>query len=435
MRPTMEPGHSYRPRVSRETQRLLLTALLALATLWVLARLSEPNRPVAPNPIPPLFRALERVPSFDDLAFELSRLQSRLDASLLIVSTSPGTGGSDEVEEHPLRVALRLGGDVAIASLPPRVESGTLIDSRIRVRDPVSGLSVLQVPSQPPGSLPLFWAYRPNQPQFFMATSLSSRAPSLRPVFIGSLEPISHPAWDGPVWAVPPEAALTDGSFLFTSEGELVGLGVAERGEAFIVPADVLVMRANQLVAQPSREPGVLGFTVQPLDAPLRAALGVSAGLVVSWVAPDGPAANALAPADVVEAVDAVPLTTIPQWQVWTARLEAGTRVQLDVVRRGQREVVTLTAAAPEPPSEGPRPLGLVMRNRPGRGSEITSVEGGSAADLSGLRTGDVITLAGSAPAPTPAQVTRAFSTSSADSYVLLGVARADEHRVMAIRR
>src|SRR4029450_3739891 len=59
---------SYRPRLPRETRRLLLTALVAVLTLWVLPRVRFPERPAAPNPVPPILDQLTGPPTFAELA-------------------------------------------------------------------------------------------------------------------------------------------------------------------------------------------------------------------------------------------------------------------------------------------------------------------------------------------------------------------------------
>jgi len=74
---------SYRPRLPRETRRLLLTALVAVLTLWVLARVRFPERPAAPNPVPPILDQLTGPPTFGELAARVGELRSRLSDSLV----------------------------------------------------------------------------------------------------------------------------------------------------------------------------------------------------------------------------------------------------------------------------------------------------------------------------------------------------------------
>jgi hypothetical protein len=54
---------------------LLLTAgVLAVAALWLLARIRFPERPVTPNPVPSVLSQLARGPTYDDLAGEIAQL-------------------------------------------------------------------------------------------------------------------------------------------------------------------------------------------------------------------------------------------------------------------------------------------------------------------------------------------------------------------------
>src|SRR4051812_13987822 len=53
-----DTSRGYRPRISRETRRLLMTACVAVLTLWVLARIRFPDRAGTPNPMPPLLTQL-----------------------------------------------------------------------------------------------------------------------------------------------------------------------------------------------------------------------------------------------------------------------------------------------------------------------------------------------------------------------------------------
>ena len=79
----MEPNTSYRPRVSRETRRLLTAGVLAVAALWLLARFRFQDLPATPNPIPAVLSQLASGPKHEDLAAEIGLLQPRLEPLLL----------------------------------------------------------------------------------------------------------------------------------------------------------------------------------------------------------------------------------------------------------------------------------------------------------------------------------------------------------------
>ena len=86
-----------RPRVSRETRLLLVTILVSMATLWALARIRFPDRPATTNPVPPLLTQLAAPPRFDDLASEVSKLDSRLLPSLVPVGQTASLRVRDAV--------------------------------------------------------------------------------------------------------------------------------------------------------------------------------------------------------------------------------------------------------------------------------------------------------------------------------------------------
>src|SRR5687768_14568760 len=87
-------------RISRETRLLLITALLAVATLWVLARIRFPDRPVTADPVTPVLTQIASIPRFTDLAAEVSLARTRLETSLLAVRVVTMTDRESWHESH-----------------------------------------------------------------------------------------------------------------------------------------------------------------------------------------------------------------------------------------------------------------------------------------------------------------------------------------------
>ena len=429
----MEPNSPYRPRVSRETRRLLTAGVVAVAALWLLARIRFQDRPVTPNPVPAVLSQLASGPKYDDLASEIGQLQARLQPSLLALDV-PSAALDLSQRSHRI-AALRLRDDLAVTLLPAGPNPERWNDTNLRARDPASGLAVVRVPSQVPAPPSIPWTPRRlQQPRYLVASDVSPQGVSLRPAFVGSLDPTDSPLWSEPVWAVPPGSDLAPGSFLFTNNAELVGLVIATGVELVIVPGGSVLAEAGRLLDTRQGPPGTAGLEVQALTESVASVTGAPAGVVVTWVERDGAATGQLMVGDVIEAVDGRTLATRQHWDVRIARLSAGETLTLRVRRHGEvREVALVAIAAAVQPAS--RSLGLTLRRVAGIGVEVVRVERASAGDRAGLAVGDVITLFAEVPAPTPTQITRSFAAVGGDQRVMIAVTRGDTHHVTALER
>ncbi len=379
----METSSPYRPRVSRETRLLLTAGVMAVAALWLLARIRFPERPVTPNPVPSVLSQLASGPKYDDLAGEIAQLHARLQPSLLALDVPSAVLGS--LQTSPRTAAIRLRDDLAVTLVPPGSNRERWNDATIVARDAASGLAVVRVPIPVSTSPPVPWTPRqPQQPRYLVASDVSPEGVSLRPVFVGSLDPVDSPLWSEPLWAVPGRTDLAPGSFLFTSSAELAGLVITYRGGLAIVPGGTVLAEAERLLATPPGPAGAIGIEVQDLTPPVASVTGASVGVVVTWVDADGAGREQLMAGDVIEAVDGRALATRQHWDVRVARLSVGETLSLRVRRRGEIREVALVANAPaaQPAS---RSLGLTLRARTKIGAEVVRIERGSAADRAGL--------------------------------------------------
>jgi hypothetical protein len=425
----MEPTSPYRPRVSRETRLLLTAGLLAIAALWLLARVRFRDHPSPPSPIPAVLGQLATGPKYDDLAAEIGDLSSRLSGALVVLDA----GSSEPVipGRTSRLVALRHRDDLAVTLLPPGVIVGA---AQVVARDPASGVAVVRLPSRATGGpQPLWTPRRPERPRYLAATDPAATGVWLRPVFVGPLEPIASALWADALWTVPASSDVAPGAFLFTSTGSLVGL-VIRHGEArAVVPGATLIAEADRLLARPGTPNGVVGVEVQDVTPPIASATGATSGVVVTWVDKTGAGGGQLLVGDVIESLDGRSVTR-DAWDVRIARLRAGETLALRVRSRGRVQDVALVAAAPpEPPAS--RTLGLTLRGRPGIGADVVRLESSSAADRAGLHPGDVITAIGAVQAPTPAQVARSFSATPAGQRIVVGVRRGNTHFVTTLHR
>lgn len=433
----MEPTSPYRPRVSRETRLLLTAGLLAIAALWLLARVRFRDLPSPPSPIPAVLGQLATGPKYDELAAEIGELSTRLSGALVVLDGR--AAGPMAARGSSRIVALRHREDLAVTWLPAGAEVEA---ARVVAIDPASRVAVLRLPSLAPNTGRALWnPRRPERPRYLVASDLSGTGVSLRPAYVGSLDPMPSALWPEALWTVPAGSDLRPGAFLFTSTGELVGLVIRYRKDRAIVPGATLLAEVDRLLTRPSPPAGTIGIEVQDVTEPIKAVTGAPGGVVVTWVDRAGAGAGAGAGAaagqvligDVIEAVDGQSVTQ-EAWDVRLARLPAGQTVTLRLRSRGQvREVPLVATAAPAPPAR--RPLGLALRGRPRIGVEVVRLDPSSAADRAGLAMGDVITLFGDVQAPTPAQVTRAFAAAPEGQRILVGVTRGDAHFVTTFDR
>jgi hypothetical protein len=429
----METSSPYRPRVSRETRLLLTAGILAVAALWLLARVRFPERPVTPNPVPSVLSQLASGPKYDDLAGEIGQLQARLQPSLLAI------GGSTASRSAPpsahSAAAIRLRDDVVATWMVPGSNEAGRNDLSILAHDAASGLAVARVRTSVPTAPAVPWTPRQlQQSRYVIASDVSAHGVSLRPVFVGALDPIESALWSDPLWAVPSRTDLVPGSFVFTNSAELVGLVITYGGRPVIVPGSTVLAQADRLLAMPPGRAGTLGIDVQDLTPPLAMVTGAPVGVVVTWLDANGVGAEHLMVGDVIEAVDGLALADRQQWAVRMARLSAGETLTIRVRRRRELSDVALVARAPaEPPVS--QSLGLTLRGRVKIGAEVVRVERASAADRAGLAVGDVITLIVNVQAPTPAQVAQSFGSIEQGQRVMVAVTRGDTHFVTTLER
>lgn len=415
-----------RPRVSRETRRLLAAAGLALLALWILARLRFPERPASPNPVAPVLTQISPPTTFTGLAQEIARVEQRIAPLLSVVTWQPP--GEEPLRAYPV---WPWRDDFAIAMLPASVVPAR---EDIRTVDPPTGLALVRVIRNEGHPGPIWKPDRLDFPRYFFAVTPAPSRPAVAPVYVSSLEPQPSPAWSTEIWRVPAGSGLTPSALVFTFAGEWVGIAANENGESVIVPPPALFDLATQL-SRPRNAPGELGFHVQPLDPALAAETGAAAGsgVIVAWVDPRSLAAGALAIGDVIEAINGARTPTAFAWQVHSSRLGSGEKAVLKVRRAGELHDVTLTVP-PTPPVRSSA-LGLTLVPAPGLGSRITRVAAHTAADRAGLQVGDIVTIASDKVEPSPSVIRRVFNEAHEGRAVVLSIRRGETHRLVVMTR
>jgi hypothetical protein len=415
-----------RPRVSRETRRLLAAASLALLALWVLARLRFPERPV-PNPVSPVLTQISPPATFADLSGEIEEVRRRITSALAEVTWPPTASPDGNTRTFP---AWPLRDDLAIAMVPAAF---TDTAGGVVSLDPPTGLVVIRTTNPAAGTRPIWTPDRLELPRYLFSAAPARSHPSVIPAYVSSLEPMRSPAWSSEIWRVPAASGLTAGGFVFTAAGEWLGIAAEEDGQPVIVPAAALLERAAQMGTTRAPHAGDLGIEVEGLTAPLATATGATTGVIVTFVDSAGAAAKTLVVGDVIEQVNGDAVPTPFAWQVHSTRLAAGASVTLRVRRRGAALAVPFVA--PAAPPARPGVLGVTLARQPGAGSRVLQVESDGAADRAGLKVGDLVTRAGEQSAPTPAQIRRAFETLPDGGVVLFGIMRDASHRLVTVTR
>jgi len=355
-----------RPAIARDTRLLLAIIAISVAMLWVLARIRFPDRAPTPNPVPPVLAQLTPPSAFDDIATTVAQLEPRLQPWVLPLDVDRLVSGRPAARTTVS--AFRYRDDVALTFVQPQTldQDGAepaFVGAAPAGHDWATGLAVVRVTGDPAPAPTTWEPRRLAVPRFLIAVRALHTGAVLRPVYIGSLRQVGSPLWPRAIWTVPPPADVEPGTLLFTPEGAVAGLAIARDGAAAIVPADVAIEMADRLVRDGSKRRGWIGVDVQPLTPSIAAATDASTGLIVSWVAADGPGAGQLSVADVIEAADGDPVGTLEGWRAHAGRLAEQQAIVLRVRRGDAVRDVQLVAVAPPPPAST-RPLGLTLRTR-----------------------------------------------------------------------
>lgn len=413
-----------RPRLSRETRRLLRAAAIALAALWLLAGIRFPDRATTTNPVAPVLNQLGSRPAFPDLADEVERVQRRIQPRLAHIRSA---GAVDDVPSRDFP-AWPLGDGLAVAILtPPETPASA---GAVVARDSVTGLSLVRTTATPDVDRPIWKPDALSRPRYVFAMTPSQHQSSVRPVYVSSFETEQSAAWTGAVWTAPADSGLQGGAMVFTAAGEWIGIVADEHTRLVVVPAETVLIGVGELRHR-TAPPATLGLRVQSLSPAVAAATGARAGVVVTWVDSPGPSPDAIAVGDVIETINGDAVPTVFAWTARTGRLVPGAQVRLRRHRAGAAADVSVTAFAAVKPEVH---LGLTLAVS-GDQSRVVRVAAGSAAEQAGIRPGDLLSAVGASMALTPWELTRRFELLPPMGTMLLSVARGDEHHIVVLTR
>ena len=444
---------------SRESRLLAATIGVSLVVLLVLSRFRFPDASTDARDgaaAQPLARLAARA-AFDDLSLAVRELTSRVNGSLLAVRTSGPAGAATALSptsrDSRLLPALRVRDDAAVVLVP----EGTVVEGVIGVpgpvtvlaRDAVRGFALVRVPPQTAPMLSIREGQQPlPAPGYLAVAEATGAGTSVRPVFVGRSDGVGDPRWDTPLLTLGRGAAADIGAPVFTLDGRFAGMVTATDGAPALIPADVVLASVDQLLRGAVTTTGDIGVATQPLDQALARATGASFGAVVAAVDTESPAAQTIAPGDVITAVNGQPIRSPDALRLRVSRTAPGTSLTLTLRREGVFLSVPVTvrarptaATAPAPAvraataTTAERTLGLTLRGVAGTGSEVLRVQAGSIAEACGLRAGDLVVGLGRARTPAPDDITAAFTKLPAGGALFLSVERDGEPRLVALQR
>ncbi|MDG9783329.1 DegQ family serine endoprotease [Pseudomonas otitidis] len=213
------------------------------------------------------------------------------------------------------------------------------------------------------------------------------------------------------------------GGPLFNLDGEVVGINsqIFTRsggfmGLSFAIPIDVAMSVADQLKANGKVNRGWLGVVIQEVNKDLAESFGLDkpAGALVAQVLENGPAAKGgLQVGDVILSMNGQPIVMSADLPHLVGGLKPGTKIDLGIVRDGNRKNLSLSIGAlPEDGEElagagessgaerSSNRLGVLVAGLSEEQQKVLDIKGGvvireiqdGPAALMGLRPGDVIT-------------------------------------------
>ena len=245
------------------------------------------------------------------------------------------------------------------------------------------------------------------------------------------------------------------GGALVNTSGELIGINSqimsptgGNIGIGFAIPSNMARAVMDQLIKTGKVRRGMLGVTIQSVDADLASSLNLPAarGAIVTSVANGGPAEKAgLQRGDVITAINKQAIIDNNSLRNLVASMAPGSNVQVTALRNGRDQNFTV-ALAELPDRERPeseeetsstrgtgnekfgltlQPLTAEMASRYGldaddQGLLVTKVDPAGSAANAGIRQGDLIQEVNRQPVQTAAQFSAAVAQSGAKPALVL---------------
>jgi hypothetical protein len=229
----------------RETRLLLLIIVVAVAVLLVLARFRFPGTDgVAVMPAQGPIERLAARATFEDLSLIVADVSARVQPSVVAVGlvrvpASPPRGPARAPARAPSQAppapperyvtGLRIAADLALISLPAGFTVAAADGIALEATDDVRRLALVRVPET---AEPIVGFTRPASspgvPGYLVVAEGGRAGVAVRPVYLSRLDSVTDDRWTQPPMAIGGQPQMLDGALVFTLEGRLIGMAVAD---------------------------------------------------------------------------------------------------------------------------------------------------------------------------------------------------------------
>ena len=307
----------------------------------------------------PLFAPGTPLERYNDLSGNRLRMQRSLgsgfiiDADGIVITNHHVIAGADEVE-----VVL---------------QNGLVLDARIVGSDPATDIAVLRVDPEQPLPVVQFgdserarvgeWVVAIGNP-FGLGGSLTAGVISARGREIGG-------AYDDYLQTDVAINRGNSGGPLFNMDGDVIGVNTAifsptgtSVGISFSVPSAIAVPVIDQLIEYGETCRGWIGVNVLEVTRDMAQAMGLNEprGALLTRIDPEGPAADSgLEEGDVILAFDGRPVADDRVLPRIVAETEPGSRVDVEVFRRGEALTLPLNVERLEEDNRPTPPAGAEL--------------------------------------------------------------------------
>ena len=232
------------------------------------------------------------------------------------------------------------------------------------------------------------------------------------------------------------QQTLTSGSAVFSLDGTFLGLATDAGGRMAVVRAATLRDAAGGTVDAAPTARGDLPLDVQALTPALARAARADAGVMVNRVGDSALIEGEIAAGDVVRGIDGKEVTNLAGYQQLAQSRIPGSKVVVQLVRKGKPMAATVTAIVANGTASAPSGnLGMSLRTVQDVGAEVVAVDPEGAAMRAGLRQGDVIVTLDYVNDPTAQDIQRSFRSAEPGTQLLVTVLRDGTHRVVALEK